>query len=69
MGFAGPDCAIVVPVTTAAPTEANTANSEMKMEKKETQYGKLLASKRFYAITPLLHSINNFPFLERKEIR
>lgn len=40
-GFAGPDCAIVVPVTTAAPTEPGpTQDNTIKMEKKETRYGK-----------------------------
>lgn len=42
VGFAGPDCAIVVPITTPAPTEAApTADNTIKMEKKETPYGKL----------------------------
>lgn len=41
IGFAGPDCAIVVPITTPAPTEpAPTADNTIKMEKKETPYGK-----------------------------
>lgn len=45
LGFAGPDCAIVVPITTAAPTEAPiTPENTIKMEKKETPYGKLIAA-------------------------
>lgn len=45
LGFAGPDCAIVVPITTSAPTEAPvTAENNIKMEKKETPYGKQIAA-------------------------
>lgn len=41
LGFAGPDCAIIVPVTTSAPTESQpSADNTIKMEKKETPYGK-----------------------------
>lgn len=51
-GFAGPDCAIVVPITTSAPTEAVPENT-IKMEKKETRYGKRIAA------TPNLFQIKN----------
>lgn len=45
IGFAGPDCAIVVPVTTVAPTEPPpTADNTIKMEKKETPYGKQIVA-------------------------
>lgn len=41
-GFTGPDCSIPVPSTTAAPTlSAPTSDNTIKMEKKETPYGKL----------------------------
>lgn len=41
VGFGGPDCALVVPVTTPLPTDAQpTADNTIKMEKKETNYGK-----------------------------
>lgn len=41
MGFAGPDCAIVVPVTTPSPTDTAPADeNKIIMEKKETHYGK-----------------------------
>lgn len=41
IGFGGPDCALVVPVTTPVPTDAQpTPDNTIKMEKKETNYGK-----------------------------
>lgn len=41
-GFTGPDCSIPVPSTTAAPTlSAPTSDNTIKMEKKETPYGKI----------------------------
>lgn len=41
VGFTGPDCSIEVPITTYAPTDPPpTHDSSIKMEKKETPYGK-----------------------------
>lgn len=41
LGYTGPDCSIEVPVTTQAPTDPAPAHdSSIKMEKKETPYGK-----------------------------
>lgn len=41
MGFAGPDCSLVVPVTTQSPTDLVPVTEQtIKMEKKEVPYGK-----------------------------
>ena len=41
LAFTGPDCSIPVPVTIPPPTDASpTADNTIKMEKKETPYGK-----------------------------
>lgn len=49
IGFSGPDCAIVVPITTPLPTEPQpTADNTIKMEKKETPYGKQLCEQMMH---------------------
>lgn len=65
MGYSGPDCSIKVPTTTAAPTDAPTPDNAIKMEKKETPYGKeMIFLKQFiFILIQRIFLISVFIFL------
>ncbi|XP_031627825.1 disintegrin and metalloproteinase domain-containing protein unc-71 [Contarinia nasturtii] len=63
MGFGGPDCSIVIPVTTSAPTDAPPAiNSEISYEKKETPYENYHGSNTMFLVGVLM-SVVGFVFV------
>lgn len=68
MGYSGPDCSIKVPTTTAAPTDAPTPDNAIKMEKKETPYGKeiFLYQFSFFFIFNSMNIFVFFFFLKKK---
>lgn len=56
MGWGGIDCSLVVLLTTPIPTEAApTQENTIKMEKKETPYGKVFRFSSCFFI-PIIHN-------------